>query len=79
VRATGGKTDDVKALVHAMRKADFQSVRGPFRYNVNQHPIEDFYLLKAVKGGRDGVHMEIQQKIFDDHKDAYYEQCKMKW
>ena len=78
VRATGGKLGDVKALARAMRKADFQSVRGPFRYNVNQHPIQDFYLLKAVAGGK-GVHMEIQKKIFDDHQDAYHEACKMPW
>jgi branched-chain amino acid transport system substrate-binding protein len=79
VRTAKGNLQDVKALVHAMRKADFPSVRGAFRYNVNQFPIEDFYLLKAVAGGPGGVHMEIQKKIFDDHKDAYYPQCKMKW
>jgi hypothetical protein len=47
---------------------------------VNQHPIQDFYLLQAVKAdNKDGVAMKILQKAFDHHKDAYYQDCKMKW
>jgi branched-chain amino acid transport system substrate-binding protein len=61
-----------------MRKADFQSVRGPFTYNVNHHPIQDFYLLKAVQGPKE-MQMHIEKKVFDDHKDAYFRQCRMKW
>ena len=63
-----------------MRKANFNSIRGKFKFNVNHHPIQDFYLLKAVKAGsKDGVAMEIEQKVFENHKDAYYQDCKMKW
>jgi len=47
---------------------------------VNQHPIQDFYLLQAVKSsGPDGVEMRILQKAFEKHKDAYWQDCKMKW
>jgi hypothetical protein len=28
---------------------------------------------------KDGVAMKILQKAFDHHKDAYYQDCKMKW
>jgi branched-chain amino acid transport system substrate-binding protein len=62
-----------------MRKANFNSVRGKFQFNVNHHPIQDFYLLQAVKGGPDGAEMRIVQKAFEKHKDAYYQDCKMKW
>jgi branched-chain amino acid transport system substrate-binding protein len=79
VRANKGSLADTKAVVAAMRKADYDSVRGPFKWNVNQHPIQDFYLLRAEKGGPDGVQMKIQRKVFDDHKDAYYQDCKMAW
>ena len=79
VRAVNGNLADVKAMVHAMRKADFASIRGPFKYNVNHHPIQDFYLLKATKERGKTVHMEIQKKVFDDHKDAYYKDCRMEW
>jgi branched-chain amino acid transport system substrate-binding protein len=79
VRANKGSLKDRKAVIAAMRKADFQSIRGPFKFNVNHHPIQDFFLLQAVKGGKDGAHMEIKRKVFDDYKDSYYQDCKMKW
>jgi branched-chain amino acid transport system substrate-binding protein len=80
VRGTKGNLKDVKALVREMRKANYDSVRGRYQFNVNQHPIQDFYLLQAVKAdNKDGVAMKILQKAFDHHKDAYYQDCKMKW
>ena len=80
VRATQGNLKDTRALVKAMRKADFDSIRGKFTYNVNHHPIQDFYLLHAVKSsGPDGAEMRIVQKAFEKHKDAYWQDCKMKW
>ncbi|MGH8669315.1 MAG: ABC transporter substrate-binding protein, partial [Burkholderiales bacterium] len=70
-----------KAMVRELRKANFKSVRGDFKYNTNHHPIQDFYLLKAVKDAKapEGVAMHIEKKVFDNHKDAYYQECKMKW
>jgi len=66
--------------VMAMRKANYDSIRGKFQFNVNQHPIQDFYVLQAVKAdNKDGAAMHIVQKAFEKHKDAYYQECKMKW
>jgi branched-chain amino acid transport system substrate-binding protein len=79
VKAVKGNVKDSKAMVQAMRKADYDSIRGRYKFNVNHHPIQDFYLLKAVKGGQDGAEMKIEKKIFNDHKDSYYQDCKMKW
>jgi len=79
VRANKGSLKDRKGVIAAMRKADYQSIRGPFKFNVNHHPIQDFFLLQAVKGGKNGARMEIKRKVFDDHKDSYYQDCKMKW
>ena len=80
VRAVKGNVKDTNAMIAAMRKANYNSVRGKFEFNVNHHPIQNFYLLKAVAGpgGKDPV-MEIQQTIFEKHKDSYYKDCKMKW
>jgi len=79
VRGTKGNLKDVKALVREMRKANFDSIRGRFKFNVNHVPIQDFYLLQAVKAdNKDGVAMKIVEKAFENHKDAYYQQCKMK-
>src|SRR4051812_42610177 len=80
VRATKGNLKDTKALVMAMRKANYNSIRGPFKFNNNQHPIQDFYLLQAVKANnKDGVAMKIMEKAFEKHQDAYHQDCKMKW
>ena len=78
VRAVKGDLSNKKGMVSAMRKADFKSTRGKFTYNVNHHPIENFYLLKAVKGPSE-VEMQIQKTVFESHKDAYYQECPMKW
>ena len=80
VRAVKGNVKDTKGMIAAMRKANYNSIRGKFTFNVNHHPIQNFYLLKAVAGpaGKDPV-MEIQQTIFRNHKDSYYKECKMKW
>ncbi|HEY2336540.1 MAG TPA: ABC transporter substrate-binding protein [Burkholderiales bacterium] len=80
VRGTKGNLKDTQALVREMRKANYDSVRGKFQFNNNQHPIQDFYLLQAVKSdNKDGVAMKIMQKAFEKHQDAYHQECKMKW
>lgn len=79
VRMNKGSLADTKAVVMAMRKAEYDSIRGPFKWNVNQHPIQDFFLLRAEKGKDGAVAMKIQKKVFDDHKDSYYQDCKMAW
>jgi len=80
VRGTKGNLKDTQALVREMRKANYNSVRGKFQFNNNQHPIQDFYLLQAVKAdNKDGVAMKILQKAFEKHQDAYHQDCKMKW
>ena len=78
VRANKGSLKNRAGVIAAMRKANFESVRGPFKYNVNHMPIQDFYLLQAVKGGKDGAQMQIKKKVFEKHKDSYYQECKMK-
>jgi len=79
VRAVKGNVKDTKGLMAAMRKADFNSIRGKYSYNVNNLPIENFYLLKGVKGPSGEVEMQIQKTIFENHKDAYFQDCKLKW
>jgi len=77
VRAVKGNVKDVKGMVAAMEKANFKSLRGPFTYNVNHHPIQNFYLLKTEKTASGDIEMHIQKTIFEKHKDSYYQDCKM--
>ena len=77
VRAVKGNLKDVNGMVKAMEKADFPSLRGHFTYNVNHHPIQNFYLLKSVKVPNGDIEMHIQKTIFENYKDSYYQECKM--
>jgi branched-chain amino acid transport system substrate-binding protein len=79
VKAVRGNVKDVKGMVAEMRKANFPSLRGPFQYNVNHHPIQNFYLLNTVKLPSGDIEMRIQKTVFEKHKDSYSQECKMKW
>jgi branched-chain amino acid transport system substrate-binding protein len=77
LKATNGSLDDADAFRDAMRKADFESVRGKFKFGPNQHPIEDWYALKVVKGDDGKPAIKTVGKVFEDHGDAYSGECKM--
>jgi branched-chain amino acid transport system substrate-binding protein len=73
---TGG-LDDIDAFRAAVREADFESVRGDFKFGQNQHPIHDWYVLNIV-AGPDGKPVAVTDSvILEDHGDAYADQCKM--
>jgi branched-chain amino acid transport system substrate-binding protein len=75
LKATGGKFTDGAALARAIRKAKFDSARGPFTYNVNGMPIQNFYLREVVKGADGKAAIVTRGAIFRNHKDAYSEKC----
>ena len=77
VKAVGGDLSDKDAVIAALKKADFASVRGDFRYNNNHFPIQDFYLVKAVKRADGAFHTSVVEKVFDDYGDVYASQCRM--
>ena len=70
VKAVGGKLADKDALRAAIRKADFKSVRGPFRFNSNGFPIQDFYLVKVAKRADGKFQTEIVERVFQNYADA---------
>lgn len=76
LKATGGKVD-VPALRTAMRKADFQSVRGAFKFGPNQHPVQDWYALEAQKGADGKPVLKTIGKVLSNHGDVYAAQCKL--
>ena len=67
---------DKKAVREAIAKADFQSLRGDFKFGANGFPIQDFYLVKAAKRPDGKFQTEIVEKVFDDYTDAYAKDCK---
>ena len=76
LKSTSGKTDDKDAFRAALRKADFASVRGRFRFGANHHPVQDVYVREVVREGKVLTNKTVG-KAFSDHADAYAGQCKM--
>ena len=78
LKQTGGSTADKDTLRAALRKADFASPRGPFRFNTNGYPVQDFYVVKAAKRSDGLYETEIVQKVFENHGDAFAQECALK-
>ena len=74
---TGGKVDDKKALLAAFRTAGFASVRGDFKFNTNQFPIQDLHIFEAVKDTQGRMTLKTVATPLKADKDAHAEKCKM--
>jgi branched-chain amino acid transport system substrate-binding protein len=73
---TGG-LEDMEAFRLAVKEANFDSVRGDFKFGNNQHPIHDWYVLNIVDDGAGGAKAVTDRVILADHGDSYSALCKM--
>ncbi|SOD98163.1 ABC transporter substrate-binding protein [Caenispirillum bisanense] len=78
LKQTDWSTDDLDKLAAAMKKADFQAVRGDFKFGNNNHPIQDVYVRQVVKDDSGNITNRVSTKGFEDHVDAYAAECDMK-
>jgi len=78
VRRVKGNLADNEAIRSALRAADFKSVRGPFKFNTNQYPVQNYYLEVVAKGADGRIVNKTMRRIFSDHGDAYAKDCKMR-
>jgi branched-chain amino acid transport system substrate-binding protein len=78
LKVTKGDTSNRDALRAALKKADFKSIRGDFKFNSNHYPIQNFYLVKVAKRPDGKYQTEIVQKVFGDFADPYAADCPMK-
>ena len=62
-----------------MKAAKFDSVRGAFKFNRNQMPIQNYYVRTVGSDGKNGlVNKSFSEPILKDHGDAYVQACPMK-
>ena len=78
LKATKGDTANKDAVRAALKKADFQSLRGPFKFNTNNYPIQDFFLVQAAKRPDGKFQTEIVQRVFENYADPYVNDCALK-
>jgi branched-chain amino acid transport system substrate-binding protein len=75
VKAVKGDLSNKEAVIAALKKADFTSLRGAFKFNTNGYPIQDFYLTKVAKRPDGKFQTEIVQKVFENDADRYAKDC----
>ena len=68
--------NDKDAFRAAIKSAQFDSVRGDFRFGNNQHPIQDIYVREVVMQG-DVLTNKIIGVALKDHQDAYAADCAL--
>jgi len=78
IRRVKGKIEDKDALRNALRAADFKSVRGDFKFNRNQFPVQNYYLQVVGKGADGRIMHKTIGTVLTNRGDAYVDQCKMK-
>lgn len=77
VKKVGGNLTDKNAVRAAIAAADFQSVRGPFRFGVNQYPIQDFWQLQVARRADGKFQTETVRKVLSANIDPWAHECRM--
>lgn len=77
VREVEGRVDDREAVLAALRKADFDSVRGKFHYGANNYPVQNYYLRVVEKRADGTITNRLVGTVLEQHQDAYVGDCKM--
>src|SRR5438477_7052121 len=75
VKALKGDLTNKDAVSAALKKADFTSLRGDFKFNANGYPIQNFYLTKVAKRADGKFQTEIVEKVFSNYGDRYAKDC----
>lgn len=79
VGAVKGDLAKKEAMRNEMRKANYASVRGKYRYGNNHFPIQNFYLEEAAKDADGNYTLKTVATVLKDHQDRYHDRCPMKW
>lgn len=72
-----GNVADKDAFRAALKAADFKSVRGNFKFNNNNFPIQDMRVVEAVKDAKGRYTVRTVATPLKDHQDAFHTQCPM--
>src|ERR1700720_3781146 len=78
VVAVKGDTSKKDAMRAEMEKANFKSLRGPFKYGNNHIPIQNFYLQDVVKDPDGALSLKTVATIVKDDQDHFHDKCSMK-
>lgn len=77
LKSVNGDVEQLTRLRTALRAADFESVRGNFKFSTNQHPIQNLYIREVVQDEAGNYTNKTLKAVFTDHSNAYVDECKM--
>lgn len=77
IARVGGRVKDKPAFMAALKAADFQSVRGAFKFNNNNFPVQDVHVLAVTKDAKGRPSLKTIATPFKNHQDAYHDKCSM--
>jgi branched-chain amino acid transport system substrate-binding protein len=78
VKEVGGKIENKDAVRAALRKANFESVRGSFKFNNNHYPIQNLYIMEVKKDDKGALKAVLKDTAVKDWQDPYHQECPMK-
>jgi branched-chain amino acid transport system substrate-binding protein len=76
VAAVKGNLSNPDAVRAALRKADFKSVRGAFKFGPNNYPIQNYYMQEVVKEG-DTYKLKTVATAVENFQDVHASKCTM--
>ena len=79
VVAVNGDLSKKDAMRDEMRKANYNSVRGSYKYGNNHFPIQNFYLQETVKDADGMLTLKTVATIMKNSQDNFHGKCPMKW
>jgi branched-chain amino acid transport system substrate-binding protein len=79
VVAVNGDLSKKDAMRAEMRKANYASVRGPYKYGNNHFPIQNFYLQDVVKDAEGNLTLKTVATIVENSQDRFSRECPMNW
>lgn len=79
LRATGGRAGDRDAVRNALRRAEFPSVRGTFRFDSNHFPSVNIYLRRTSRDAKGRPTEELRSTLIKDWHSRDAALCPMRW
>ena len=73
-----GNVADKPAFAAALKAADFKSVRGNFRFNNNNFPVQDMRMFEVANDAKGRVSLKTVAIPLKNHEDSYHAQCALK-
>jgi branched-chain amino acid transport system substrate-binding protein len=73
-----GNINDKEALRQALKRANFKSVRGPFKFNTNQMPIQHTYVASVDQRQDGSLYLKTLGIVNENGHDDFASKCPLR-